>query len=59
MSRTHRCPVNLRPRWINKEKTWERRQWSRDYRAKMNHLVRTGQFEKIRPPRRTCGWLSW
>jgi len=59
MSRTTRCPVTHRRRWINKEKTWERRQWSRDYRARMNHLVRTGRFDEIVKPCRTCGWLSW
>jgi hypothetical protein len=59
MSRTRRRPANLCRNPYSREKAEARRQWQRAYRAKMNHLVRTGQFEKIRPPRRTSGWLTW
>ena len=42
-----------------KEETVERRWWSKAYRARTKHQLRTGQWEDILPPCKTSGWLSW
>lgn len=41
------------------ETTGPRRTSNRLYRARMNHLVRTGRWEEVLSPTRTSGWESW
>lgn len=48
-----------RRHWSRCEITKNRRIHYQQYRARTNHLVRTGRWEDILPPKRTEGRLTW
>lgn len=52
-------PVPYRRNYFCCEQAGPRRQWSKTYRARTNHLVRTGRWDDLLRPTRTGGWDSW
>jgi hypothetical protein len=47
------------PYWYRKERKPERQRHFRAYRKAMRRLLASGAFERLRPYRRTQGWLTW
>ena len=49
----------FRRHWANKEKKYARKSTYRSYRYRSRALLKAGQWEKIVPFQRTCGWITW